>query len=98
AAKLNADPITATTDYTDAAADLTQSNAYFVRPVVNGVEQPSSNTFTLPASSPVQQFLPVPIQRPTGGTSQQAPGNTVGQSAYTYSANDASVGDVDGDG
>jgi len=98
ATKLNADPITATTDYVDAAADLTQSNTYFVRPVINGVEQASSNTFTLPANAPVQQFLSVPIQRPAGGTSQQAPGNTVGQSTYTYSANDASIGDVDGDG
>jgi rhamnogalacturonan endolyase len=98
AVKLNNDPITITTDYLDTAADLAQSNAYFVRPIINGMEQASSNTFTLSPNAPVQQYLSVPIQRPQGGTSQQAPGNTVGQSSYTYNANDASVGDVDGDG
>jgi len=96
--KLNTDPIAATTDYVDSTADLAFSNAYFVRPVVNETELVASNTFTLPGSAAVQQFLSVPLQRPAGGTSQQAPGNTTGQSAYTYNANDASVGDVDGDG
>ena len=96
--KLDASPISATTDFVDTSADLTLSNAYTVRPVVNGSEVGQSNSFTVPANAAVQQYLSVPIQRPTGGTSQQAPGNTVGQSAYTYSANDASVGDLDGDG
>ena len=96
--KLNTDPIVQTTDFVDASADLAQTNEYFVRPVVNGNELGASNTFTLPGGAAVQQFLSVPLQRPAGGTSQQAPGNTVGQSAFTYSANDASVGDVDGDG
>jgi rhamnogalacturonan endolyase len=96
--KLNIDPITATTDYVDASADLTASNSYFVRPVINGAEITDSNTFTVAGNAPAQQFLSVPLQRPAGGTSQQAPGNTVGQSNYTYSANDASVGDLDGDG
>ena len=96
--KLNTDPIMTTTDFVDSTADLSQPNSYFVRPVLGGSEATPSNTFTLPANAPTQQFLSVPIQRPPGGTSVQAPGNTVGQSAYTYSANDASVGDVDGDG
>jgi rhamnogalacturonan endolyase len=97
--KINTDPLTATTDYVDTAADLTKANSYFVRPVVGGVEQITpSNTFTLAANAPTQQYLSVPIQIPAGGTSQQAPGNTTGQSAYTYNANDASVADLDGDG
>jgi rhamnogalacturonan endolyase len=96
--KLNTDPIAATTDYVDSTADLAFPNSYFVRPVVNDAELAASNTFSLPGNAAVQQFLSVPIQRPAGGTSQQAPGNTTGQSAYTYNANDASVGDVDGDG
>ncbi|HEX8138156.1 MAG TPA: HYR domain-containing protein [Pyrinomonadaceae bacterium] len=95
--KLNSDPITATTDYVDTTADLTQSNTYFVRPVVDGVEQEASNSHTVAAGATVQQFLSVPLQLPPGGTSTQ-PGTTVGSSNYTYSANDASVGDVDGDG
>ena len=97
AVKLNSDPLTATTDYVDATADPSQTNAYFVRPVVNGEEQSAGNTFTLPANAAVQQFLSVPIQRPTGGTATQ-PGTTVGSSAYTYAANDGSVADLDGDG
>ncbi len=97
AIKINSEPIAATTDYVDAAADFTKSNAYFVRPVVNGAEQEISNTFTLPANALVQQYLTVPLQRPAGGTSSQ-PGSTVGASNYTYNANDATVADLDGDG
>ncbi|WP_229691481.1 rhamnogalacturonan lyase [Sphaerisporangium melleum] len=84
--KLNSSPITGSTNYLDngAAADAT----YTVRPVVGGAEQAASETslrFTGGA------YLDVPIQRPSGGTSPDGV-------AYTYSANDASVGDLDGDG
>lgn len=97
--KLNVNPLSTTTDFVDTTADFTKSNSYFIRPVVGGVEQIEvSNSFSLPANAPVQQYLSVPIQQPAGGTSQQAPGNTTGQSAYTYNANDASVADLDGDG
>src|ERR1044071_6559125 len=33
--KLNGPPIADTTNYVDARADLTRSNAYFVRPILN---------------------------------------------------------------
>ncbi len=97
AVKLNSEPIAATTDYIDSTANTSQSNAYFVRPVVGGAEQEISNTFTLPANAPVQPYLTVPLQRPAGGTASQ-PGSTVGASNYTYNANDATVADLDGDG
>lgn len=42
-------------------------------------------TFTLPANTPVRQYFSIPLQPPTADT-------------FTYSANDASVGDLDGDG
>ncbi|HEX8429274.1 T9SS type A sorting domain-containing protein [Hymenobacter sp.] len=82
--RLNATPITGATNL----IDNTDANAtYVVRPVLNGVEQAAS-----PAASVwQQQYLRIPLQVPAGGTS---PGN----SAYTYSANDCSVGDLDGDG
>lgn len=96
--KLNSAPIAVTTDFLDTKADASVSNSYFVRPSVNGTELPASNSFGLSADSPVQQYLNVPLQRPAGGTAQQAPGNTTGQSAYTYNANDASVADLNGDG
>ena len=87
---LNASPITATTNYVDTTANLGQANAYFVRPVVGGVEQAASASFTLPANAPTRQYLEVPLQLPAGGT--------VMGSSYTYSTGDVSIGDVDGDG
>src|SRR5215204_3724734 len=91
AIQLNAAPISDTTNYVDTTADLTQSNAYYVRPVVNGTERVPSAAFTLPANAGVQQYLNVPLQIPAGGTTPDGV-------SYTYSANDASVGDLDGDG
>jgi rhamnogalacturonan endolyase len=89
--KLNAAPLTATTDFVDSTANMTLSNEYFVRPVLNGVEQDPSESFTLAANAPVRQYLSVPLQIPAGGTTP------VGEN-YTYNANDASVADLDGDG
>lgn len=89
-ARLNPSPLTATTNHVDTTANLGQANAYFVRPVVGGVEQAASASFTLPANAPTRQYLEIPLQLPAGGT--------VMGSSYTYSAGDVSVGDVDGDG
>lgn len=83
---LNGSPLTGATIFTDSTADFTQPNTYVVRPVIGGMEQPSNASFTLPAGAPVQQYLRVPLQQPAPG-----PG-------YTYSPNDCSVGDLDGDG
>jgi rhamnogalacturonan endolyase len=90
-ALLNATPITGATYFVDSGADLTQTNAYFVRPIVFGLEQSPSASFTLPANAPVRQYLRIPLQVPQGGV-------TPAGEAYTYSPNDASVGDLDGDG
>jgi rhamnogalacturonan endolyase len=89
--KLNGSALTTTTDFVDSTANLTVSNAYFVRPVVGGVEQTASASFTLPANAAVQQYLSIPLQIPTGGTTPDG-------IAYTYNANDVSIGDLDGDG
>ena len=94
--KLNATPIAATTDFVDGAADLSQANTYSVRPVLEGVELAASAPFVLPASAPIQQYISVPLQRPTGGSVIVPPGHPT--SSYTYNANDASVADLDGDG
>jgi rhamnogalacturonan endolyase len=102
--KLNVAPITTTTNFSDSAAtglNLSVANSYFVVPVIGGVEQAPSEAFTLPAAAPTQSYLRVPLQRPAGGTvslplgTQTPPSGTLN---YTYSPNDASVGDVDGDG
>ncbi len=83
--RVNATPITGATNYLDSGAAA--GTAYTVRAVVDGAEQA--------ASAPALQFpagyLDVPLQVPPGGT-------TPSGEAYTYSANDASVGDLDGDG
>lgn len=89
--RLNLDPLTTTTDYVDTPPSLGVNVTYFVRPVINGVEQAASETYTLPASSPVQQYLNIPLDRPAGGV-------TPAGEAYTYDANDGSVGDLNGDG
>ncbi|MFK3982211.1 cellulose binding domain-containing protein [Micromonospora sp. NPDC050397] len=83
--RVNGSPITGATNYLDSGAAA--GTAYTVRAVVNGTEQA--------ASAPALQFgngyLDVRLQVPPGGS-------TPSGEAYTYSANDASVGDLDGDG
>ncbi len=88
---LNGTPLTSSTNFVDTSAPPTQSNSYFVRPVVGGVEQAASASFTLPANAATRQYLEIPLQIPAGGT-------TPSGEAYTYTANDVSVGDLDGDG
>ncbi|WP_106326157.1 rhamnogalacturonan lyase [Actinoplanes italicus] len=86
--KINTAPITAGTNYTDLGGPA--GAAYTVRPVVGGAE-----VATLAAEEPTVGLLAayqdVPIQIPSGGTTPDGV-------SYTYSANDASVGDLDGDG
>jgi rhamnogalacturonan endolyase len=94
--KLNAAPLTATTDLIDGDADLTQANGYTVRPVLQGTELSASAPFVLQATAPVQQYLTVPLDRPAGGTVEVPPGGQI--STFNYTPNDASAGDLDGDG
>lgn len=87
--KLNSKPISGATflKVKPAKGDVT----YTVRTVDDGKEQGRKDgTFTLSAAS-VAPYLTIPLDRPADGTTPD--GRT-----YTYSANDASVGDVDGDG
>ncbi|MBA3481670.1 MAG: hypothetical protein H0T51_07635, partial [Pirellulales bacterium] len=89
--KLNAAPLAQTTDFVDGAADFAKDNAYFVRPLIAGVELAPSDSATISANTPVQQFFTVPLQIPSASVTPLG-------DAYTYNANDASVGDLDGDG
>ncbi|MEU4567343.1 cellulose binding domain-containing protein [Micromonospora sp. NPDC023956] len=83
--KVNGTPITGATNHLDSGAAA--GATYTVRAVVDGVEQPAS----APALSFANGHLDVPIQPPAGGSTPSGEG-------YTYVANDASVGDLDGDG
>lgn len=83
--KVNASPITNSTNLQDASG--TSSSKYTVRAVVGGTEQSASTA----ASVWGNNYLSVPLSIPAGGTTPDGV-------AYTYSANDASAGDLDGDG
>lgn len=86
-----ASSITGSTNYTDTSGSL--SSTYQVASVIGGVEQDISE----PVGVWGQQYLTVPLQRPVGG-SVPHPDNFDEFEDYTYSPNDASVGDLDGDG
>ncbi|AEY65185.1 dockerin type I domain-containing protein [Clostridium sp. BNL1100] len=65
----------------------TASSKYSVSAVVNSSEQQISPSVSVWGSN----YLQIPLQIPEGGTTPDGV-------AYTYSANDCSVGDLDGDG
>lgn len=79
--RLNSLPLSGATNFVDDTADATQANAYFVRPVLTGKEQPASTSFQIPANAEAKPYLSIPLKTPEG-----------------YAPNDASVGDLDGDG
>lgn len=83
--KINANPITNSTNLQDASG--TVNSTYTVRAVVNGSEQAASTAVSVWGSN----YLSVPLSIPAGGTTPDGV-------SYTYSANDASAGDLDGDG
>lgn len=82
--KLNASPITNSTNYVD---NINTDGTYTIKSVINGVEQAASEAVGVWS----QQYLEIPLQIPAGGT-------TPSGESYTYTANDCSVGDLDGDG
>ena len=82
--KLNAKLLTGATNFVDKSSG---AGGYTVRLVSKGEEGPDSK----PAQVWTDGYLTIPIEPPPGGVTP------TGQ-AYTYTANDASVGDLDGDG
>jgi len=84
-------PLTGATHFIDRNADLTQDNYFIVHAVVGNVVQGATGCVFLPADAPVRQFLSIPLHPPEGEVTPDG-------AAYTYSANDASVGELDGDG
>lgn len=91
AVKLNAQPVTNTTDFVDSTATLTASNSWFVRPLSNGVELAASLPFGVPANAAVPvdfqnrvgPYVTIPLQPIPGGN---------------YYTHHAWPGDFDGDG
>ncbi|MFJ6071779.1 rhamnogalacturonan lyase [Streptomyces sp. NPDC093065] len=83
--KVNSSPVTGSTTFFHAGAPAQAD--YTVRAVVNGTEQGDS----VHAVQFRAGYKDVPISPPAGGTTPDGV-------SYTYEANDASVGDLDGDG
>ena len=92
--RLNPSPISLTTDFVDSAVDKGTANTWIVKSSAGDVA-----TFSLEAGASVKNYFSVPLQVP-------APRKIDGlyelddrpQREYTFSANDCSVGDLDGDG
>ncbi len=83
--RITDEPVTGSTNVLD--AEGTASSTYRISTVVDGIERWATEDVTVWD----QQTKDVPISKPADGTTP------TGQE-YTYRANDASVGDVDGDG
>jgi rhamnogalacturonan endolyase len=85
ATKLNASPITGSTNYVDNGGSL--GSTYRVAAVIGGNEKELSD----PVGVWNNSYPDIPLQRPTGGTTPTG-------EAYSYSPGDCSVGDLTGDG
>ncbi|RYY76323.1 MAG: pseudouridine synthase [Gammaproteobacteria bacterium] len=83
--KITSNPITNSTNYFDGSG--TTNAAYTIRPLVNGAEL-TANAAKATWTNP---YLLVNLQKPSDGT-------TPSGESYSYSPNDLSVGDLDGDG
>lgn len=83
AVKLNNAVLTGGTNFTDSSADLGQTNVYHVRPVLGGIEQAASGSFSLSANHTVEPIVRIPLS-PVPGTD--------------YYTKFVWVGDLDGDG
>lgn len=87
AVKLNSSPIVKTSDFVDSKADLSKNNTWTLK---SGSKTLAS--WTRKAGEDAVPYIAIPIQKPEPrkifGTEQTC----------TYSANDASVADLDGDG
>lgn len=99
--KINGNPFSTSTFFADTGGSL--SSTYRVVPVLNGVEQESSESI-LPWP---QQYKSLQLQRPPAGKTPPNQIGSVGKTPdnsypdgqdYTYTPNDMSVGDLDGDG
>jgi fibronectin-binding autotransporter adhesin len=80
--KINASPMTIRTDTLLPGCNLATLNRFYVRPVLNGIEQEASAIFTLPVSTPVRQYVrSIPLQihsEPGIDTSNAMPGDLDG--------------------
>lgn len=82
--KVNTSPMLIRTDTVIPNCNLSVLNRFYVKPVLNGVEQEASSVFSLPAGTPVRQYVrSIPLQIHAEGV---------------LSTSNAMPGDLDGDG
>lgn len=65
AVKINSSALTGATCYTDTGANLGQNNTWFVKPVIDGMEQDAGGAYTLKANTPPQPCVVVPLSGPS---------------------------------
>lgn len=87
--KLNKKPITRATCFEDKVSSG-KAITYTIKSIINGNESKVNEQYTIPANAPIG-YINIPLEVPQGGT-------TPSGQEYIYSPNDASIGDVDGDG
>ena len=85
--------VTDSTNYLD--REGTKDSLYQAAPIVNGVEGEKCEAVTPWASG--ENYLDIPLQKPADGVTRPGAMHPEGE-PFTYSANDMSIGDVDGDG
>lgn len=84
-------PLTGPTFYLDRHADPARDTHYVVRAVRDGIEANENPVAYVAAHSPARPYLSIPLEPPPDGV-------TPAGERYSYEANDASPGDLDGDG
>ena len=89
--KINEKPLIQSTCYEDKTISA-ETVTYTVKPVINNKEtrDDGRSSWTIPANAPAG-YINIPLDVPADGV-------TPAGQTYTYSPNDASIGDVDGDG
>ncbi len=88
--KINESPLSKMTNFTD--PDGSANSKYTIKAVLNGEETESANANSVWAAD----YMKIHLDRPEGGTSPA--GGAKEDREYTYTPDDVSVGDVDGDG
>ncbi len=90
AEKLNSSPIVNSTCFIDSTLQFDDDITYSIIPSNQKIQQSKQNSFQLLKQNANQAYLAIPIQKPEDDLVDGRP--------CSYSANDASIGDLDGDG
>jgi len=87
--------LTTSTNFLDKGVNVTIDNYYYVRPVINGIEQVPSKAYKLKANTAVGRYITIPL---TPEPDAPLVTNSSGTLVDPYSSYSTWLGDVDGDG